>query len=283
MSRFPAAPSVARSALRIGAAPLRLGAQALIRLVPCTQRGLAGRTWLWQPGWERACHERGRRPPDPYGLPAGEYEELKRALVVEVLGQVGAGRGRVLEVGCGDGLLTARLAGHAAELVAVDVSEVAVARARMALAHRGHVVVERRAVPLDMPEGAFDLIVCCDVLYYWAPHTLRLGLDRLVERLRPGGRLVMLHDRGHFGQAGTADAVHDTARTRAVAGPDLLHELSQTLRHTGPGGAGLRVDVVRRVPSARLLTDGPDLPRQLRGTAAVARLWTAGAGSSGQR
>jgi SAM-dependent methyltransferase len=261
-------------ALRFGTAPPRVVATAVIWLLPGLERRFAGLSWLWQPGWGRARHERLYRRPDPYGLASSSYEQAKLDLVVDVLDQLGAakGTGRVLEVGCGEGLLTARLAEYAAELVAVDISDTAVTRARTALADHGNVLVERRTLPLDMPEGSFDLIVCSDVLYFWEPRTLRRGLDRLLEGLRPGGRLLLLHYRGVFGQAGRGDAVHDAARARALRDPALRHELAHTMRHVGPGGAGIRLDVVARVPTARLITGTVRLPQQLRRTSAESRL-----------
>ena len=283
-------PDRARRAVRLGlgrvlrlvTAPPRAVARAAIWLVPVLEPRLAGMAWLWQPGWGRAHHERLYRRPDPYGLAASPYEQAKYDLVIEVLDQLGTvkGRSRVLEVGAGEGLLTARLADYAGELVAVDISETAVARARDALAGRANVVVERRTTPFDMPEGKFDLIVCSDVLYYWEPRIYRLGLDRLLARLRPGGRLLMLHYRGDFGQAGAGDAVHDAARARALRDPALRHELAHTLRDAGPGGAGIRLDVVTRVPTARLLAETVRLPQQLRETPVEARLRTVDAEGS---
>ncbi|OLT14671.1 hypothetical protein BJF78_17715 [Pseudonocardia sp. CNS-139] len=258
--------------LMIMTTPLRLAARGLIAVRPGLEPRLAEHAWLWQPGWGRACHERLYRRPDPYGIGISEYEMAKYDLVVDVLEQIGAprGRGRVLEVGCGEGLLSARLADYAAELVAVDISDAAVGRARIALADRPNVVVERRTLPLDMPAGSFDLVVCSDVLYYWEPRTFDRGLERLVESLRPGGRLVLLHYRGDFGQAGTGDAVHDAARRRALNDPELRHELSHTLRDAGPAGAGIRVDVLARATGLQTLR----LPQQLHDSPAEARLRT---------
>lgn len=265
-------------ALRLGSAPIRAGAATAIRLLPGSERRLSAQSWLWQPGWGRAWHERHYRRPDPDGISSSAYHQAKDALIIEVLDQldVPERRGRVLEVGCGEGRFTSRLAAFGGELLAVDISDAAIRRARPAFAGQPKVVFERRTLPLDMPEGTFDLIVCSDVLYFWEPRTLRRGLDRLLGCLRPGGRMLLLHQRENFGQPSTADAVHEAARGRALHDPGLRHELSHTLRHVGPGGAGIRIDVVTRVATAGPRAGTGELPQQLRHTPVDSRLWMVG-------
>lgn len=59
------------------------------------------------------------------------------------------------------------LADRCGELLAVDVSERAVAAARERLEGLDHVRVKRRTLPEEMPGGQFDLIVASEVLYYF--------------------------------------------------------------------------------------------------------------------
>lgn len=231
-------------ALRLGTAPARGVARATLRVRPDLEPRLADLAWLWQPGWGRGTHERLYRTPDPYGLDGNDYEHSKFDLIVDTLRS--ARYERTLEVGCAEGMLSARLVGLSTEFVGVDLSDAAVARARERLAgHRG-AQFERRTLPFDMPEGTFDLIVCSDVLYYWEPTTLRTGVDRLLERLRPGGSLLLLHYLGDFGQANSGDAVHDLATRRGTADPDLVHLVARAIPGAGPGGRGVRLDVLGR-------------------------------------
>ncbi len=92
---------------------------------------------------------------------------------------------RVLDVGCGSGILTiaAGLFG-AAELVAVDTDPIAV-EATAANAGRNHVKVEVRAGSLPSRRGPFDLVVANLI----ASLLVSLAGDLRVE-LRPGGRLL---------------------------------------------------------------------------------------------
>ncbi|GEL17542.1 SAM-dependent methyltransferase [Pseudonocardia asaccharolytica] len=243
-------------ALRFGTAPLRPLARAAIRVRPGLEPRMADWAWLWQPGWGRRCHERLYRAPDPYGIAGSSYEQAKYDLIMQTLED--ARYARALEVGCGEGQLAERLVELTDELVAVDISAAAIERTRSRLADDPRVVAERRTLPLGMPQGTFDLMVCSDILYYWEPTTLRLGIDRLMSRLRPGGRLLLLHYRGDFGQANHADAVHEIARNRAGARA-YQHVVARTLHGAGPQGAGIRLDVFARA-SAMPITGGQGSP-----------------------
>ena len=79
------------------------------------------------------------------------------------------------------------------ELLAVDASEKAVELARERLAEHGHVRVERRTLPEEMPEGVFDLIVASEVLYYLPREVALEALRRFEGILAPGGVLVAVH------------------------------------------------------------------------------------------
>jgi SAM-dependent methyltransferase len=129
--------------------------------------------------------------PDPWGFETSPYERKKYERTLGVL--QGRRYQRALEVGCSIGVFTVKLAPLCDEVLAVDVSERAVAAARERLAGFPHVRVERRGLPEDTPEGPFDLIVASEVLYYW-PKEVMLGALRLFEEiLAPGGVLLAVH------------------------------------------------------------------------------------------
>ncbi len=71
----------------------------------------------------------------------------------------------------------------------------AVVAAREWLAGRRHVVVERRTLPEEMPDGPFDLIVASEILYYYTKQEM-LATQRAFEReLARGGALLAVHRR----------------------------------------------------------------------------------------
>lgn len=107
-----------------------------------------------------------------------------------VLADLGPGPHRVLDVGGGDALDSAPLAGAGHEVVLVDPS------VRMVEEARGRGV--RAAVGgLDDAEvlaatGEHDLVLCHFVLQYRPAEQLAADLDALVARVRPGGLLSLV-------------------------------------------------------------------------------------------
>src|SRR3954454_12910985 len=101
------------------------------------------------------------RHPDPWNFETSAYEAAKYQATIAAL--EGRHFARGLEIGCSIGVLTEHLAPHCDALLAIDVSERALARARERVPGA---TFERREVPEEYPEGYFDLTVCSEVLYY---------------------------------------------------------------------------------------------------------------------
>ena len=114
----------------------------------------------------------------------GGYHALVDALEVESVRRLADGA-RVLEVGCGTGLILERLAPYAAGLAGVDLSPGMLERARS----RGFDVVEGDALSLPFSDASFDLTVSFKVL----PHVRDLsGAIREMARVtRPGGHVAV--------------------------------------------------------------------------------------------
>jgi len=131
------------------------------------------------------------RSRDPWNFETSEYERNKYERTLSVL----ACRRyrRALEVGCSIGVFTAMLAPLCGELLAVDVSEKAIAVARQRLADFPNVRVELRTLPEETPQGPFDLVVASEVLYYWPEDVMLSALRRFEEVLAPGGSLLAVH------------------------------------------------------------------------------------------
>ncbi|MGR3514594.1 MAG: magnesium protoporphyrin IX methyltransferase [Paracoccaceae bacterium] len=90
---------------------------------------------------------------------------------------------RVLDAGCGPGMMTAELAARGAEVTGVDISPqlIEIAERRLDPAHASHV----RFTAGDMLSeslGAFDYVVAMDSLIYYSPKDIRQALDRLTAR-----------------------------------------------------------------------------------------------------
>jgi trans-aconitate methyltransferase len=91
---------------------------------------------------------------------------------------------RILDLGCGDGQLTLRLAATGAMVTAVDNSPEMVAAARA----RGVEADQANAESLPYPEGTFDAVFSNAALHWVRDHDAMLAQVHRV--LKPGGRFV---------------------------------------------------------------------------------------------
>jgi ubiquinone/menaquinone biosynthesis C-methylase UbiE len=103
---------------------------------------------------------------------------------------------RVLEVGCGPGRLSIRLARrHGLEVTGLDLDPAMIERAR---ANAGRLGTGGESGPsfvvgdvasLPFPDGSFDLVVSTLSMHHWAEQAA--GLAEIGRVLRPGGRALV--------------------------------------------------------------------------------------------
>lgn len=128
---------------------------------------------------------------NPWGY-TSNYEQTKYEQTLSQLPLTP--RSRVLELACAEGHFTVQLASKVRSLVAVDISETALERARERCALLDNVTFRRLDLARDRIEGVFDVIVCSEVLYYLSDVAeLQNVASSLAAALAPGGRLVLAH------------------------------------------------------------------------------------------
>ena len=98
---------------------------------------------------------------------------------------------RVLDIGCGGGLLTEGMAERGAKVTGIDLSEGAIKVAKLHLKESGRQVdyrlVSAEAMAAEMP-GAFDLVTCLEMLEHVPdPASIVAACSTLV---RPGGQVI---------------------------------------------------------------------------------------------
>jgi SAM-dependent methyltransferase len=146
----------------------------------------------------------GRRVPG--GILVGDavvYDALSRVVLGSLFDGIAADiaavspdGARVLEVGCGPGRLSIRLARqHGLEVTGLDLDPAMIERAR-ANADRPGESDERRpsflvgdVASLAFPDGSFDLVVSTLSLHHWADPAA--GLAEIGRVLRPGARALV--------------------------------------------------------------------------------------------
>lgn len=179
---------------------------------------------------------------DPFSYETTPYEGARLAAMDEALG---AGPlGPVLEVGCAEGHFTEKLVGRSSRVLAVDISAVALARARK----RAPRAVFIEADLLAWEPGAeipFDAVVLGDVLYYLDRPGVAAEFSALFPRiaswLKPGGRLLLAH-----GFAGDKELAHRRSFRERFESAGLLL-LSEEIAVMDRGGVRCLLSTLEKI------------------------------------
>lgn len=136
------------------------------------------------------AHYRGVAAHDPeevlgWQSAAGQARADRRGRLFLDLARIGP-NARVLELGCGTGEFTRRVARAGARLMALDLSGDLLARARDKIGEAAS-FVRANAHVLPFPDASFDAVYGCSILHHL---DLDIALREVRRVLRVGGRLV---------------------------------------------------------------------------------------------
>lgn len=128
---------------------------------------------------------------DPWGFESSPYEREKYAATLAALPR--PTYAEAFEIGCSLGVLTAQLAPRCGHLLAVDVTQAPLDKARQRCANWPQVEFQLLRVPDEYPAQSFDLVLLSEVGYYWSPADLDKAIDLIIKSLNPGGQLLLVH------------------------------------------------------------------------------------------
>lgn len=131
-------------------------------------------------------------PDEYYGEPGVKFQSIVEGLVrwvgerhISFLSRGMAPGARVLDVGCGRGVILGALADRGFETHGVEISATAIIGADP----RAEIRIAPRLADADYPEGYFDEVVIWHVLEHLEDP--RATLQEIARILRPGGRLIV--------------------------------------------------------------------------------------------
>jgi SAM-dependent methyltransferase len=167
--------------------------------------------------------EKFKKDIDPWRFRTSAYERDKYEATIQALSRPRYRSG--LEVGCAIGVLSGLLARRCDALLSLDGAATAIAEA--SLQNFSNVRFETAFLPDEFPEGAFDLIVLSEVLYYFDENDLNRLAENCLAALDDRGEMILCHWLGEtdypLAGARASDLFADFV-TRHRARRVILHE-----------------------------------------------------------
>lgn len=125
--------------------------------------------------------------------PGGYALRVRRRKVMDLFDQPG---GRVLDVGCGPGVMAEEIRNRGCSFWGVDPSSKMIEICRRRFAGRDRVHFHAGdALRLDFPESFFDGVLCMGVID--ALRDRRLAIREMLRVLKPGGTLILTFTNAH--------------------------------------------------------------------------------------
>lgn len=128
--------------------------------------------------------------PDPWNFRTSRYEKQKYQTISKSIKNENYNQG--LELGCSIGEHTYHLADHCKSLLAIDVSEDAIATAKKEnpLPNVQYLVKD---ISIEFPKGSYDFISMCEIGYYFNRENLVEIFTNISKSLNEKGHFLMVH------------------------------------------------------------------------------------------
>jgi hypothetical protein len=143
------------------------------------------------------------RSDDPWQFRSSPYERRKYAATLAALPQPRFRNG--LEIGCSIGELTWLLGARCDAMLGIDIAAAPLAAARLRCARRPHISFRQIAIPAGWPDGAFDLVVLSEVLYFLSADDLLATAARVRAGCIAGACVVLVNWLGQADDPSSGD------------------------------------------------------------------------------
>lgn len=127
---------------------------------------------------------------DPFGAKDSKYEISKQNRLLELIARQEYRLS--LDVGCGNGLLSRRIAAHCEHIIGIDFSSRAVQLAQQNCTGVPNMTLDVADIRNYESSQRFDLIICSEVLYYLQGQALAAVVEKLHRISTPGARLALV-------------------------------------------------------------------------------------------
>jgi 2-polyprenyl-3-methyl-5-hydroxy-6-metoxy-1,4-benzoquinol methylase len=129
---------------------------------------------------------------DAWGYLGSAAHEQRCRLILELLPQ--ASSETALEVGCAVGFITKSLAQRFGRVIACDLSDIAIDRARRYCGDALNVEFHAQDIRSGIPAHDVQVCLVSDVLYYLSPREISSFAIELASRMNPSGQMVFVNE-----------------------------------------------------------------------------------------
>lgn len=127
---------------------------------------------------------------DPYAVAKSSYERCKQDVLLKFVGR--RRHTNALDIGCGTGVLTKRLAPYCHRVLGIDFSSKAIPLAKERCRDDKHISLAVEDIRNFQSRERYDLFVCSEVLYYMQAHDLDGVIDKIAKASAPDAWLVVV-------------------------------------------------------------------------------------------
>jgi ubiquinone/menaquinone biosynthesis C-methylase UbiE len=113
------------------------------------------------------------------------------AAVSQIVRDSGVRTERVLDAGCGTGMVTRRIVGKRSHVWAVDFSSDSLDELTRTIGARGYTTLQCDIRSMPFRNGFFDTVICANTLQHFTPDQQIVAVRELMRVLSPGGRYAV--------------------------------------------------------------------------------------------